>query len=318
MVVRVGLVGTGYAAKCRAEAFSADLRSVLVAVSGHRQESAIAFAEKYDIEAVSAWQDLVRRAELDLVVICNINREHGAIARLALEAGKHVVVEYPLALDPVEAADLIGLAQAKGLLLHVEHIEILGGLHQTVRNYLPELGEVFYAHYITLAPKRHPLPHWTYSYEDYGFPLVAALSRVNRLIDLFGKVETVTGTANFLDAELAGYYHSCLCGAQLKFQNGVIAHLTYGKGTLVNAGDRRLTIHGEKGSLEFIGNQGKLIQGDKVTELNAGDRRGVFKQDTTAVLDYLTEQKPLYCQPEQSLYALQIADQIRLAATSTP
>ncbi|OKH16078.1 Gfo/Idh/MocA family protein [[Limnothrix rosea] IAM M-220] len=313
---QVGIVGTGYAAKCRADAFRQDSRGSLRVVTGYRRSSRENFAAKYQLEPIATWQELVQRSDLDVVVICNINREHGAIAKAALEADKHVVVEYPLALDPVEAAALIDLAKTKQKLLHVEHIEILGSLHQTIRSYLPKLGQVFYARYITLAPKRHPLPHWTFHYEDYGFPLVAALSRVNRLIDLFGEVQTVRGAADFLPAAQAGYYQGCLCSAQFKFQSDVIAHLTYGKGSQVMAGDRRFTICGDQGTLDFNGSQGTLTQGETVTPIELGSRRGVFKQDTTAVLDYLAEGKPLYIQPEQSLYALEIADQIRRDALS--
>ena len=313
-LIRVGIVGTGYAAKCRASAFAGDERSLLVTVSGDRETSRQEFAEKYGVRVLAHWQDLVRREDIDLVTICNINREHGAVAKAALEAGKNVVVEYPLALNPNEAEELIDLAQSKNKLLHVEHIEILGGLHQTIREYLPYLGRIYFARYMTLAPKRYPLPHWTFHHEDYGFPLIAALSRVNRLIDLFGGVQNVTGTAEFFESEFSGYFQSCLCGAQFRFENGVIAHLTYGKGSLVQAGDRCFSIYGDQGTLEFKGSKGKFIQGDKVTSIELGGRRGVFKRDTTAVLDYLNQGTPLYIQPEQSLYALQIADQIRQSA----
>ena len=187
-VVRVGIVGTGYAAKRRADAFTKESRAKLVAVTGYRASSRQSFAETYGIEAIATWQELVQHPDVDLVVICNINRQHGEIARAALEADKHVVVEYPLALDPTEGAEILKLAKQKNKLLHIEHIEILGGLHQTIREYLPQLGQIFFAKYITLAPKRHPLPHWTFHHGDYGFPLVAALSRVNRFIDLFGEV----------------------------------------------------------------------------------------------------------------------------------
>lgn len=316
-LIRVGIVGTGYAAQRRAEAFGADGRSPVVAVSGYRESSTASFAEKYGVEAVLDWRELVARTDVDLVVVCNINREHGAIARAALEAGKHVVVEYPLALEPETAAKLIRLANLKGLLLHVEHIELLGALHQKIREYLPQLGQIFYARYLTLAPKRHALPHWTYHHGDYGFPLVAALSRVNRLINLFGEVLQVSGEANFHAADLNGYYHACLCSAQIKFQGGMVGHLTYGKGTSVIQGDRRFTIYGDRGTLEFLGNQGTFTQGKTVEKIELGSRRGVFKQDTTAVLDYLIHARPLYIQPEQSLYALQIADQIRQSANRT-
>ncbi|MHC5714963.1 MAG: Gfo/Idh/MocA family protein, partial [Nostoc sp.] len=84
--VRVGLVGSGYAAKFRAEAFLHEqrMRSHLVAVVGHTAEKTETFAKEYEIEALSSWQELVEREDIDLVVICTINRDHGAIARAAL------------------------------------------------------------------------------------------------------------------------------------------------------------------------------------------------------------------------------------------
>lgn len=315
--IRIGIVGTGYAAKRRVEAFLADRRSPVVAVAGHRESSRELLATTYGLEAIASWQELVQRDDLDLIVVCNINREHGAIARAALAADKHVVVEYPLALAPQEAAQLISLAQERRQLLHVEHIELLGSLHQTMREYLPQLGRIFYAQYVTLAPKRQSLPHWTYHHEDYGFPFVAALSRVNRLLDLFGRVVQVAGAATYLPSPLSGYYQSCLCTGQLRFENGVNAHLVYGKGSLVQRGDRRFTIHGEGGVLEFQGDTGTFTQGETVKSIELGSRQGVFKQDTTAVLDHLTEGKPLYITAEQSLYALDIADQIRRSAETS-
>ncbi|QYO68583.1 Gfo/Idh/MocA family oxidoreductase [Leptolyngbya sp. 7M] len=94
--MRVGLVGTGYAAKVRAESLQADARAQLVAVAGHTIDKARSFSEAYAAQPAASWMELVNRAELDLLVIATINRDHGPIARAALQAGKHVVVEYPL------------------------------------------------------------------------------------------------------------------------------------------------------------------------------------------------------------------------------
>ncbi|MDB9457758.1 Gfo/Idh/MocA family oxidoreductase, partial [Dolichospermum circinale CS-545/17] len=87
--LRVGLVGTGYAAKLRAEALRQDPRSDLIAIAGNPQRTTI-LAQEYAIEAMSSWQQLVEREDLDLVVLCTINQDHGKIARAALERGKHV------------------------------------------------------------------------------------------------------------------------------------------------------------------------------------------------------------------------------------
>jgi biliverdin reductase len=123
--VRVGLVGTGYAAKLRAETLQQDERTHLIAIVGHTPEKTAAFSHNYEAKALGDWEQLVR-SDLDLVIVSNINRDHGVIARAALQNGKHVIVEYPLCLDVAEAEELIALAQAQSKLLHVEHIELLG------------------------------------------------------------------------------------------------------------------------------------------------------------------------------------------------
>ncbi|MBD1806403.1 Gfo/Idh/MocA family oxidoreductase [Microcoleus sp. FACHB-SPT15] len=307
--IRAGLVGTGFAAKLRAEALQSDSRSHLVAVSGHTPEKTQEFARNHEAIALDSWQQLVEHPDLDLVIICTINRDHGAIAQAALEAGKHVVVEYPLSLDPVEAESLIALAEAQGKLLHVEHIELLGGLHQALRQALPEIGNPFYARYITIMPQ-HPAPRrWTYHPEQFGFPLSGALSRIQRFTDLFGNVTTVSCQSRFWEA--SDYYKACLCTAQLRFTNNLIAEVTYGKGEVFWQGLRNFEVHGEQGTLVFEGDQGSLIRGEERIPIEVGGRRGLFGKDTGMVLDYLVEGTPLYVSAAASLYALKVADAAR-------
>lgn len=307
--IRIGIVGTGFAAQRRAEAFQADARSHLVAVSGHTPEATQEFAKKHHTTAVDSWTDLVVHPEVDLVVICTINLDHGMVARAALNAGKHVVVEYPLSLDPKEAESLIALAQTKGKLLHVEHIELLGGLHQALRQWLPEIGNPFYARYVTITPQ-HPAPkRWTYHPELFGFPLTAALSRIQRLTDLFGKVSAVSCQSQFWYA--AEYFTACLCTAQLRFASGLVGEVTYGKGETFWHSSRNFEIHGEQGTLLFEGERGMLVRGEEKIPIEVGGRRGLFAKDTGMVLDYLTEKTPLYLSPAESCYALKVADAAR-------
>ncbi len=312
--LKVGIVGTGYAAKKRAEAIFADKRAELVYVTGNSPEKIQEFCQNFSVIGIDSWQQLVNRAELDLIFVCTINRDHGAIARAALESAKHVVVEYPLALDFSEAAALIPLAERKNKLLHVEHIELIGGLHQAMKQYLSEIGNVFYARYITIATRREFHPSWKYHREMFGFPLAAALSRIHRLTDLFGEVETVTCHNRYWDIPNTDYFKSCLCNAQLRFCNGIIADITYGKGDVFWHGHRTFEIHGDQGTLIFEGQQGKLIRDKKTIDIPVVSRRGLFTKDTTMVLDYLTENKPLYVKSEASLYALQVAEKARQAA----
>jgi biliverdin reductase len=310
--IRAGLVGTGFAAKLRAETLQTDSRSRLVAVTGHTPERTQNFAQTHDTEAIDSWRQLLDHPDVDLVVICTINRDHGPIALAALEAGKHVVVEYPLALDLTQARDAIALAKSQDKLLHVEHIELLGGLHQALRQSLPKIGNPFYARYVTINPQ-HPVPkRWTYHPDLFGFPLSGALSRLNRFTDLFGQVASVSCQTRYWQA--SDYYSACLCTAQLRFTNGIIAEITYGKGDAFWQSLRNFEIHGDEGTLLFEKDEGKLIRGEQETPIDVAGRRGLFVKDTQMVLDYLTQGTPLYVSPEQSLYALKVAQGARQSA----
>ena len=306
--LQVGIVGTGYAAKKRAEAVKTDSRTTLVAVTGHTPEKLQEFCQTHQAKAVASWNELVNLTQLDLIFVCTTNKCCGAIALAAVGAGKHVVVEYPLSLSAEVAKEVIELAQAKQKLLHVEHIEIISGLHQALKQYLPQIGKVFHASYTTIAPQHPVEPCWKYHRTQFGFPLSAALSRVHRLTDLFGKVKSVTCGDRYWDLPNSDYFTACFCQARLNFQNGITADVTYGKGEVFWQGDRTLEVFGEGGKIVFQGQKGSLIQGDRETEISVPPRKGLFAQDTAMVLNYLYDRQPLYIQPQASLYALQVAN----------
>ena len=310
--LKVGIVGTGYAAKKRAEAIKSDKRGELVAVTGSDRTRRQEFSQNFEIEAVDSWQELVNLPHLDLIFICTVNQGCGEIARAAILAHLHVVVEYPLDLDAKVAAEVIELAAKNKLLLHVEHIEIIGGLHQAVKEYLPQIGKVFYARYETIS-SQHFRHSWKYHRDKFGFPLSAALSRIHRLTDLFGKVKSVTCSDRYWDAEDSDYFTACWCQAGLNFDNGVIAEITYGKGDVFWRSHRTLEIYGERGFILFEGEKG-IIVGEHEQEIPVASRRGLFAKDTAMVLDYLCDRRPLYIQPQASLNALQVANAARESA----
>ena len=313
VLLKVGIVGTGYAARKRAEALKSDPRTELLVATGNTPVKLQEFCQTYAVEAVDSWSELVNLPQLDLIFICTINQRCGAIAKAAILAGKHVVVEYPLALEAEVAEEVIELAATKQKLLHVEHIEIIGGLHQAIKQYLPQIGQVFHASYTTIAAQHPVEPNWKYHRQQFGFPLSAALSRIHRLTDLFGTVEKVTCNNRYwnLPNSDSAYFTACFCQAQLNFHNGVTADITYGKGDIFWQSDRTMSIYGEAGKIIFVGEKGTLINGENEQDIPVTPRRGLFAQDTAMVLDYLLAQQPLYLQPQASLYALQVANAAR-------
>ena len=314
--IRVGLVGTGYAANARAKSFLADGRSHLVSVCGSNARRTREFAAQYDMQAIAHWQQLVAEETVDLVVVCTVSALHGEVVEAALAAGKHVVVEYPLSLDVEQAERLIALAVQKQLLLHVEHIELLGGLHQAMRSHLPEVGNPVYVGYRTINPQNPAPKKWTYQKELFGFPFCGALSRVHRLTNLFGQVKQVSCRTRILEDEDDVYFRQILSSARLQFESGMIAELIYGKGEGLWVYHREIEVQGDHGTLFFDRNEGSLTTKKETSVIAVEPRRGLFVKDTQGVLNYLSEGAPLYVAASESLYALKVGDALRRASSS--
>ena len=111
-----GILATGGIA----HAFTSDLRTAglhVAAVGSRRIESAREFAETYGIpNAHGSYDDLVADPTVDIVYIATPHPGHVDTALLALDHGKHVLVEKPFTLNEVEAAAIRDKAAEKGLL----------------------------------------------------------------------------------------------------------------------------------------------------------------------------------------------------------
>lgn len=115
MALRWGILATGGIAS----AFAEDLKVAgldLAAVGSRSVESAERFASKHGVaRAHGSYEALVADPEVDIIYIATPHPAHAENAVLALEAGKHVLVEKPFALNAVEARRITELAAARGL-----------------------------------------------------------------------------------------------------------------------------------------------------------------------------------------------------------
>jgi len=114
--LRWGILGPGGIAR----AFTSDLRTAgldVVAVGSRRLESAQSFAADFDIpHAHGSYEELVADPDVDIVYIATPHPLHAGQALLALEAGKHVLVEKPFTLTAAEAEAVRDAAAERGLL----------------------------------------------------------------------------------------------------------------------------------------------------------------------------------------------------------
>ncbi len=143
-MTNIGLVGLGYWGPNLARNFGelADLRWLCDLDPELREH----FAERYPNARVTGdFDELLSDPELEAVVIATPAPTHYELAKRALEAGKHVLVEKPPALNAADAEDLLATAEATGLVLMPGHLLLYHPAVRAVKELIDagELGEVF-------------------------------------------------------------------------------------------------------------------------------------------------------------------------------
>jgi predicted dehydrogenase len=116
--LRVGVLGAGaWAAFAHIPGWQRDRRCTVVTVCDVVADRAAAAAAKFGIdEAAHDWQAVVSRTDLDVIDVVTPSATHQALATAALEAGKHVLCEKPVAYDFRDTWRAAELAKRKGLL----------------------------------------------------------------------------------------------------------------------------------------------------------------------------------------------------------
>jgi predicted dehydrogenase len=113
---KVAIFGTGFMGRVHLDALRRQESVEVAAIAGSSVESARRLGEGFGIVVLSAdYREILRDPAIDAVHICTPNALHFSMAKEALEAGKHVVCEKPLATSVREARELVALAAQKGL-----------------------------------------------------------------------------------------------------------------------------------------------------------------------------------------------------------
>ncbi len=145
---RAGLLGSGFMGRVHSHAIRAS-RGTLVGVVGSSPErTAAAVAEFGHERAISSLDELVRADDIDVIHVCTPNHLHEAHALAALNAGKHVVCEKPLATSVEAAAKLVAAATEHERVATVPFVYRFHPMVREARERVRrgELGSVHLAH----------------------------------------------------------------------------------------------------------------------------------------------------------------------------
>ncbi|KRG13808.1 Gfo/Idh/MocA family protein [Lederbergia galactosidilytica] len=167
--LKVGVVGCGSIAKFRhLPEYAMNDQVEIVAVCDIVEERANKMVEEYGGKAFTDYKEMLREAELDIVSVCLPNYLHAPVSIAALEAGKHVLCEKPMATSEEEALNMIQAAEKNGKKLMIAHNQRFVASHEKARELIAD-GTVGKIHSFRTA-FGHPGPEgWSIDGKDSWF-----------------------------------------------------------------------------------------------------------------------------------------------------
>ncbi|MEO8573510.1 MAG: Gfo/Idh/MocA family oxidoreductase [Pyrinomonadaceae bacterium] len=207
-LVRIGIIGTGFARRVQIPAFQSCEKAQVVSIASASLPNARSTAEEFGIEHFTDnWRETISREDVDLVCITTPPKFHREMTLFAIENGKHVLCEKPMAMDAGEAREMTDAAKGAGVIALIDHeLRFQPGrmrAYEMIRE--GAIGKIRHAKCHFQAPHRGDLNipwNWWSDIEQGGGALGAIVSHV---IDSFHW---------FLDAQISSVF--CQLQSQIK------------------------------------------------------------------------------------------------------
>jgi predicted dehydrogenase len=272
--ISVGLVGTGFARSAQAPALRAVAGAELVAVCSGNFDNARRVAEEFHIpHACRDYQELIALDDARLVVVSAPPYLHHPVTLAALQAGKHVICEKPMAMNAGEAREMAELAAARpAQLAIIDHELRFNPTRRRMKEMIDEgfAGELYHVTLTVAAGFRHSAQRpWNWwAQKAAGGGLLGALGShaIDQLRWLCGEIESVCAdVATMVEArpdpatgEMRANETDDYCAFLVRFaprggratRGTVLLSALYASG-----GKNQMTVAGEKGTLILDGDE---------------------------------------------------------------
>jgi predicted dehydrogenase len=207
--LRIGVAGVGHFGRYHALKVAASDRATLVGVHDPNEERAKTIG--WEVGAPDLGFDALLAAA-DALIIAAPAETHHSLAAAALRAGKHVLVEKPIAATLAEADDLAALATAGNLVLQVGHLERFSAAHAALSG---RLGAPLYIEATRIAP-----------FKPRGTDVSVILDLMIHDLDLvLALVANPIESVDAVGAAVASA-HEDIANARIRFTNGAVAAIT--------------------------------------------------------------------------------------------
>jgi len=208
--INIGVIGVGHLGALHAKMYAQIPAAEFVGVYDVNQDRCREIAHQYGVTPFASVGELLAR--VDAVSIATVTTHHHAVAREALGAGKHVLIEKPMTTTIAEADELNALAKAKGVLIQVGHIERFNAAILSLEEY--KLAPMFIE------------SHRLSQFNPRGTDVAVVLDLMIHDIDII--LSLVNSPVKHIDANgVAVVSESAdIANARLQFENGCVANVT--------------------------------------------------------------------------------------------
>lgn len=299
--VRLALIGTGFGSQVHLPAIAHVDHTELVAICSRRQDRVDVIAARHGIPSASTdWRDVVNDPGVDAVIIATPPYLHHQMVIAALEAGKHVLCEKPLARNLAETRDMARLAAQAGVVAMVDQQYRYLPIRRRVKELLDE-GYIGTPHAMNmivfnsqLADPEEVRFNWTMEQDKSGGMLRSLGSHyIDTMRWWLGDIDAVAGTFGTMvnkrrlpDSTLTATVDADDNFAfMVQFRNGAIGTVHFSATAPVDAGEST-TITGSEGML--------ILEAD--AELFGARKRDVHLREL-AIPDRLNPKLPEFSHP---------------------
>lgn len=272
--IGVGLVGTGFARSTQLPAFRACGGAEVVAVCSGRYENAQRAAAEFGIEhACQDYRELVALDDVSLVIVAAPPNLHHPVTLAALESGKHVMCEKPMAMNAPEAREMTERAAARPQQLAIiDHELRFNPTRRRMKELIDEgfVGEIYHVTLTVASGFRHsaqrPWNWWAQSAAGGGLLGALGSHAIDALRWMVGEIEAVCGTVAAIiparpdpaTSEMRAVDSDDYCSFLLRFapRRGRTTHgVVLLSAVYASGGKNQITIAGERGTLFLEGDE---------------------------------------------------------------
>jgi predicted dehydrogenase len=238
--VRIGVVGAGHFGRFHALKVAASPRATLVGVCDRDPVRAAAVARETN-SAPIAWESLLDSC--DAVVIAAPAEAHFSLADAAMRAGKHVLVEKPIAATLAEADSLAATAAERGVVLQVGHLLRYSAEHKAIS---ARMRRPLYIDCVRIAP-----------FKPRGTDVSVILDLMIHDLDLvLALVDSPIASVDAVGAPVASA-HEDIANARVRFENGCVAAITASRISLKT--ERKMRLFSQEGYMSVDFSARKLM-----------------------------------------------------------